>query len=95
MAKIYCFVNSGAGTNWQFVLSVCECGATLAEHISSSENWAKHDIGLTSDWKHEHYQQHSTEKHQCEPFELEWVDDPANHQALRALDERLGQEKGA
>lgn len=30
-------------------------GEPIAEHLSSSEGYARHDMGLTSDWKHEHY----------------------------------------
>lgn len=32
-----------------------ENGDLLASHISSNESWARHDIGLTSDWKHDAY----------------------------------------
>lgn len=88
-------MNSGQGTDWQYVLAVCECGDGLAGHISSNTYFAKHDIGVTSEWKHEHYQKHSTEKHDGKPYQLEWIDDPANHQALQELDERLGREAKA
>lgn len=32
-----------------------EDGELLASHVSSCEGWACHDIGLTSDWKHDTY----------------------------------------
>lgn len=32
-----------------------EDGKWLASHISSNESWARHDIGLTSDRKHDAY----------------------------------------
>ena len=91
--KIYCFVNSGAGTSDQEVVAVCECGDGLAGHLSSSKSWAMHDIGVTSEWKHNHYQKHSVEKHSGEPFETEWIDDPENHQALQELFKRLDAEE--
>ena len=27
----------------------------IANHFSSGENWCKHDMGITSDWKHNIY----------------------------------------
>lgn len=49
--------------------ALAENGEGLASHLSSSEEWSKHDMGLTSDWKHEHYAK-------CFPegFELIWID---------------------
>lgn len=35
--------------------ALAEDGQGLAQHLSSSVNFAKHDIGLTSEWKHEIY----------------------------------------
>lgn len=77
LPKIYCFVNSGVGTDWQNVLAMAEDGTCLAEHISSSKGFAKHDIGWTSDWQHEHYG-----KHYPDGYELEWVDSPKDHEGL-------------
>lgn len=54
-------------------------GVALCSHLSSSVDFAKHDMGLTSDWKHEHYQ-----KHAPDGYELEWVDDPATHDGWQA-----------
>jgi len=49
-------------------VAMCECGDVLAEHLSSSEGFSRHDMGVTSDWKHEHYRKH------CGPdFNLQWV----------------------
>ncbi len=77
MKKIYCFVNGGKGTDWQNVQALSEDGVFLAGHISSSEGWARHDIGMDSDWKHEIYK-----KTYPEGYELEWVDDPLNHDGV-------------
>ena len=69
--RIYCWVNSGKGTDWQIVLAMAEDGVVLASHCSSHHVWAMHDIGITSDWKHDAYA-----KHYPNGFELEWLDDP-------------------
>ena len=75
--KIFCFVNSGANTDMQGVMAMCEDGRCLAGHCSSTLDWAKHDIGLTSDWKHADYKEHCPDG-----YELEWIDDPRNHAGL-------------
>lgn len=32
-----------------------EDGQVIAHHISSSAGWARHDMGLTGNWKHDLY----------------------------------------
>lgn len=59
--------------------ALAEDGAGLAQHLSSNVSFAKHDLGLTSDWQHEHYRQHAPNG-----YELEWVDDPATHAGWQA-----------
>lgn len=73
MKKIYCFINSGKGTDWNIVIALCEDGHCLAQHCSSNEWFAKHDIGIDSDWKHDNYKEHCPDG-----YELVWLDDPAN-----------------
>jgi hypothetical protein len=68
--KIFCWVNSGVETEWQIVVAMAEDGTSLASHCSSSEHWAKHDIGITSDRKHEKYRAHYPDG-----YEIVWVDD--------------------
>ena len=70
ITKIYltCFPNGHGDVMGQ---AVREDGVPLAGHLSSDMGWAKHDLGLTSDWKHEIYQA------KCpEGYELIWIDDP-------------------
>ena len=50
--------------------ALADDGTGLANHLSSSVEFAKHDMGLTSDWKHDYYREHAPNG-----FELEWVDD--------------------
>ena len=49
-----------------FGYALAEDGKCLAQHLSSSVSFSKHDMGLTSDWKHEHYP---------DGYELEWIDE--------------------
>lgn len=67
--------------------ALAEDGVALAEHLSSNVNFARHDMGLTSDWKHDRYAAHAPDG-----FELVWVDDPATSDAWQAalvLNKRL------
>jgi hypothetical protein len=80
MSKIYLFcVATGRGSGIVHDSSVggdvmgfaiAEDGTGLARHLSSDVSFSKHDMGLTSDWKHEEY-----EKHYPNRYELEWVDE--------------------
>lgn len=56
-----------------------EEGEVLAMHLSSNPSFSQHDLGLTSDWKHDKYRAAHPEG-----FELVWVDDPDNHEGFRA-----------
>jgi len=64
--------------------ALAEDGVGIASHYSSGENWSKHDMGITSDWKHAYY-----EKHYPNGYELEWIDfkDLDNHEGyLKAME---------
>ena len=90
MSKIYCFVNSGKGTEWQSVMALAEDGNCLAGHLSSNKYWAMHDIGINSDWKHEHYKEHYPNG-----YELVWLDDPVSDDGFKLAakkNEELGKE---
>lgn len=69
--KIYVFIDFGRGTSFIGGIAVAEDASVLARHISSSEDFFKHDMGLTSDWKHEQYK----EKYPA-GFELVLIEDP-------------------
>lgn len=60
-------------------MALAEDGTGIAEHLSSSVDFAKHDMGLTSDWKHEYYREHAPGG-----YELEWVDDIEAHAGWQA-----------
>ncbi len=84
MPKIFLWcVSLGTGRGWVHDSTVggdvmgyalAEDGVALGSHLSSNKEFSKHDMGLTSDWKHEIYC-----KYYPNGFELEWVDDPDNH----------------
>lgn len=80
--KIYAFINGGSPVGYN-VVAISKDGG-LAGHLSSSEGWAKHDIGVESTWKHEIYN-----KKYPEGWEIEWVDDVPNHKELMELIEVL------
>ena len=63
--------------------ALSEEGVVLAQHLSSSVAFAKHDLGLTSDWHHEKYRAAAPDG-----FELEWVDDRKTHTGWLAAIER-------
>ena len=79
LPKIYlvAFASNAIGPGFHGY-ALAEDGAGLCGHYSSTIDFAKHDLGLTSDWKHEYYQEHYPEG-----YELEWVDDPDNHTGWR------------
>lgn len=89
MAKIFLWcVPTGRGTgNVQDSViggdvigyALAEDGTVLASHLSSNESFSKHDMGFTSDWKHEKYKAHYPNG-----FEIEWVDDPDSNEAFKA-----------
>jgi hypothetical protein len=63
--------------------ALCEDGCCLASHLSSCEEWSKHDMGFwDSTWKHDIY-----EKHCPDGFELIWIHDADNdEQWLKAME---------
>ncbi len=72
--------------------ALAEDGKCLASHLSSDEWYSRHDMGLTSDWKHSLY-----EKHYPDGYLLEWIDekDLDNHEGFReafALNKKLEEE---
>jgi hypothetical protein len=58
-------------------VALAEDGTFLSDHFSSSRAWFRHDMGLTSDRKHDVYK-----KHYPDGYELIEVADPANHTGL-------------
>ena len=85
MPKIYLWaVKTGWSSGDVMGFAMAEDGHVLAEHLSSNEDWAMHDLGLGSDWKHDDYHEHYPDG----SFELEWVSDPDNHEGWKAAFEK-------
>lgn len=77
LPKIYVFINSQM-SEWHTALAFSEDGFVLAGHTSSTPEWSKHDMGITSDWKHERYKAYYPNG-----FELIWIEgDPHEHQEM-------------
>jgi len=77
MKKIYCF-NNGGQKSYMQALAIAEDGNIVASHLCSSEHFMAHDLGITSDWKHESYNEHFGEGN----WELEWVGEPDEHEGI-------------
>ncbi len=71
--KIYlaCFPAAGWDRGDVIGYALGEDGQELASHLSSGIEWSKHDMGLTSTWKHDHYASVYPDG-----YELVWIDDP-------------------
>jgi len=68
--------------------ALAEDGTGLCNHLSSSVTFSRHDLGLTSDWKHDIY-----DKHYPSGYQLIWIDNPGTHpgwQAALALNKERG-----
>lgn len=55
--KIYIF-NNGGKPGWYHASALAEDGHFLASHICSDPGFIPHDMGITSNWKHEYYTKH-------------------------------------
>lgn len=80
--KIYVFVNGRMGRD-VISAALAEDGTCLAGHMSSSIGFVEHDMGITSDWKHDAYAAHYPGG-----YELEWVDDPSSHAGFKEAHRR-------
>lgn len=75
---IYCF-NNGGSPGWMNAVAIADDGHVLAQHICSNEGFMLHDLGITSNWKHENYNAHFGEGN----WRVEWVQNPAAHEGLQ------------
>lgn len=65
---IFCFINGGSPGAYQ-VCALGEDGVFASSHLSSSEGYAKYDIGITSERKHDIYK-----KLYPDGYKLEWIE---------------------
>lgn len=66
---IFCF-NDGGSPGFMYAVAIGDDGQCVAQHLCSGEGYMKHDLGLTSDWKHENYD----EAYGKGNWVLEWVE---------------------
>ena len=67
--RIYILITGRYGDGDVISTALAEDGHALAGHLSSSEGWAQHDMGLGgSTWKHDRYAEHYPDG-----YELVWV----------------------
>lgn len=88
--EIYCFNNGGSAGFFE-ALAIADDGNVLASHLCSHEGYMAHDLGMTSDWKHENFNEHFGKDN----WILVWVDDPMNDERTKkafALNKALGEE---
>jgi hypothetical protein len=91
--KIFLWCNPAAGWGERDVIgyAIAEDGEGLASHLSSSESFARHDMGLTSTWKHDVYAAKYPDG-----YELVWLtrqEQDANDDFKRAI--AINQQKNA
>jgi hypothetical protein len=91
--RIYCFINGGKGTDWVRAMAVAEDGTCLAQHVSSNDDFAVLDSGFAEApdasitpmaWGPNLAKRERFAEHYPDGYDLEWVDDPANHPGLKA-----------
>lgn len=69
MNKIFITYQDGGVRSGDVIgYALAEDGDNLASHLCSGQHHVRHDMGITSDWKHETYN-----KKYPEGYELVWV----------------------
>ena len=86
-AKIYGFFNSIQRYGDAVGIAISDDGIVIASHVSSSESWCKHDLGMNgkSNWKHDIYDKEFPDGWECEFVSLDNID---NHEGLQLALER-------
>lgn len=79
LPTIYCYVNGRVCDDYA-LLALAPDGKVLAQHICSGPAFFHHDMGLTSNWKHDRYAAHYPDGYQ-----LEWVEHPESHPQVQAI----------
>lgn len=71
--KIYGFSNTISRRGDRLVVAISEDGDILATHVSSSDSWGVHDLGMDgrTKWKHDVYDASYPDGWECEyvPFD--------------------------
>ena len=56
--RIFVFVSDRPGVGWLLGMAIAEDGQLLAAHLSSSRDWLRYHLGLTSGLCHRSYRDH-------------------------------------
>lgn len=85
--RIYGFFNSTQRHGDAVGIAISENGNVIASHVSSSESWCKHDLGMDgkSNWKHDVYDEEFPDGWE---YEFVSLDDIDNHEGLQLALER-------
>lgn len=86
--EIFCFIN-GEGFGGVIVAALAEDGTVICSHASSNEGWAKHDIGIGSDVKHEYYKAKYPDGYNLIWLDRKQLDSHAGFQNAIKLNESL------
>lgn len=77
MQKIYIYGKRVSSKDLIF-RAIAEDGTCLASHLQTTVKLGKYEMGISSQYKHEFY-----EGHYPDGYELEFVDNPINHDGLQ------------
>lgn len=84
--KIYIFTEIVYSNGEIVVAALAEDGTYLASHYCSDEGFIAHDMGLTSNWKHDAYR-----RHYPDGYELVYLSDPMSDAGFVQAIERNSQ----
>ena len=75
---VWCAGSSGEA-NFHHIQAIAEDGSVLAGHACSSHAYISNDMGFTSDWKHDRYNEHYPNG-----WQLELVERPKEHSGFQS-----------
>lgn len=82
-SRILCFCLPSGRDVIAYAVTEAEPGDVVESHYSSNVDFAKYDIGIHSERKHDTYRREFPNG-----YELVWIDDPLNHPVLGPRIER-------
>ena len=77
MPKIYIYCKRVSKKDFIFY-AIAEDGSCLASHLQTNVKDGQREMGISSNYKHEHYQAYYPDG-----YELEWVGNPIDHDGLQ------------
>ena len=74
--------NNGGSAGFLIACLLSEDGESLGSHACSAEGYMPHDLGMLAGSRPDRHE--TFREHYPDGYELEWVDDPRNHEGLMA-----------